>query len=90
MPHQPEASSAVKDRQFEDRRRFELRYAQRFKCRLRKVDNELAFLPGPEVRSIDWIRDLYRAHGELPASRFALLAFDHNHGGVRRDVPRSD
>ncbi|MEU6892376.1 hypothetical protein ABZ934_11380 [Streptomyces sp. NPDC046557] len=62
--------------QFEVRRRFELRYEQRFKCWLRKVDSELAFLPGPEGRSIDWIRDLYREHGELPASRFALLAFD--------------
>ncbi|MFE7191372.1 hypothetical protein [Kitasatospora sp. NPDC057541] len=56
-------------------REFEARYEDRFAKWLERMDSAPAVLPADG--STDWIRRVYREHGELPAERFGWLAFDH-------------
>ncbi|MFF3214176.1 hypothetical protein ACFYYB_26315 [Streptomyces sp. NPDC002886] len=58
-----------------DASELELRYEQLLAQWLERVEGELGFqvTQGPPA---DWIRDVYRDHGELPADRFAQIAFE--------------
>jgi len=67
-------------------REFEARYEGRFAQWLERMGSEL------DVRSADgsadWIRRVYREHGELPAERFGWLAFDHRCRAVTEALRR--
>lgn len=54
---------------------LELRYERLFAQWLERVQGELGWQIA-ETRPAGWIRTAYREHGELPAARFALIAFE--------------
>ncbi|MBT2470819.1 hypothetical protein J7E97_23865 [Streptomyces sp. ISL-66] len=54
---------------------LELRYEQFLARWLERVEGELG-LQVAEGPPADWVRDVYRDHGELPADRFARIAFE--------------
>ncbi|MET9468000.1 hypothetical protein ABZY44_24970 [Streptomyces sp. NPDC006544] len=54
---------------------LERRYGQLLAQWLERVECELG-LQVAEGPPADWIRDVYRDHGELPADRFAQIAFE--------------
>ncbi|MER0450076.1 hypothetical protein ABR738_36980 [Streptomyces sp. Edi4] len=64
----------------------ELRYEQLFEQWLKRVENELGWeivQNGP----VDWIRDVYHKHRELPADRFAQIAFEQKASSVLDALP---
>jgi hypothetical protein len=54
---------------------FEPRYERLFAQWLERVQTELGWQI-VQARPAAWIRTAYREHGELPAARFALIAFE--------------
>ncbi|MEV6734217.1 hypothetical protein [Streptomyces sp. NPDC051364] len=54
---------------------LERRHEQAFEQWLKRVEGELGWEVVQSGR-VDWIRDVYHEHGDLPAHRFARIAFE--------------
>ncbi|MCY0933913.1 hypothetical protein [Streptomyces sp. H34-S4] len=62
------------------------RYEQSFEQWLERVQDELGWeiaQSGP----VDWIRDVYHEHGELPSDQFARIAFERKARSVLDALP---